>query len=83
MAKRLQKVIHHLISTVQTGYIKNRNIATNIRLISDVIEKCEFENSPGSVIGLGFEKAFDSLSWEFMQKTVEKFGFGEFFLQMD
>ena len=62
LAKRLQKVIHHLISMDETGYIKNRNIATNIRLISDVIEKCKFENLPGWVIGLYFEKAFDSLS---------------------
>ena len=36
-------------------------------------------NLPGWVIGLDFEKAFDSLSWEFIQKTVEKFCFGNFF----
>ena len=79
LAKRLQKVIHNLISTDQTGYIKKRNIATNIRIISDVINKCEHENIPAAVIGLDFEKAFDSLNWEFMLKTVKKFGFGNFF----
>ena len=33
LAQRLKKVIHKLIHTDQSGYIKGRNIGTNIRLI--------------------------------------------------
>ena len=38
MAKRLEKVLPMLIDRDQTGYVKNRFIGENIRLISDVIE---------------------------------------------
>ena len=37
-AQRLKNVIHKLIHTDQSGYIKGRNINNNIRLIQDVID---------------------------------------------
>ena len=41
IAKRLGKVLPTLIDRDQTGYVKNRFIRENIRLISDVIELYE------------------------------------------
>ena len=32
-----------------------------------------------SQVFLDFKKAFDSLEWNFMSKTLNKFGFGEYF----
>ena len=37
-AKRLEKVLPMLISRDQTGFVKNRFLGENIRLIFDVIE---------------------------------------------
>ena len=75
LAKRLQTVIPFLINSDQTGYIKQRNMTTNIRLVSEIIELCETQGLPGAIISLDFEKAFDSLNWNFIQKVVKKFGF--------
>ena len=47
-------------------YEIKRYIAYNARLILDMIEDCEKYNKPGAIICLDFEKAFDSLSWDFM-----------------
>ena len=41
IAKRQEKVLPTLIDKDQTGYVKNRFIGENIRLISDVIELYE------------------------------------------
>jgi hypothetical protein len=38
LSLRLQKVLAHLISPDQTGYINSRYIGTNIRTILDLIE---------------------------------------------
>ena len=76
IAKRLEKVLPYLIDGDQTGYIKGRFIGENIRLISDIIE----QNKEGMILFLDFEKAFDSLEWEFLFKVLNTMNFGQSFL---
>ena len=80
LANRLQKVIPSLVSEDQSGYIKGRYIGENIRLILDIIEYTNLKINPGIIIFLDFEKAFDSISWDFLFKTLNAFNFGEYFL---
>ena len=79
LAMRLQKVLPSLISPDQTGYLKGRYIGENIRTIYDVIDYTKINNIPGMMVLIDFEKAFDSISWPFLFKTLEAFNFGEFF----
>ena len=50
-------------------------IGNNIRLMYDVIDYCNENNLPGLLLCIDFEKAFDSLDWNFMHKVLEAFGF--------
>ena len=79
-AHRLQKVIDKLIGKEQSAYIKGRYIGDNARLILDIFEYCEDFNENGILLFLDFEKAFDSVEWNFLFKTLTKFNFGENFL---
>ena len=79
IAKRLEKVLPMLIDRDQTGYVKNRFIGENIRLISDVIESYEEKNLPGMLLFIDFEKAFDCLEWNFLFKVLEVMNFGPMF----
>ncbi len=79
LANRLQNVIHNIVSEDQSGYIKNRYIGENIRTVLDVIEHTSLKNDPGFLLFLDFEKAFDTVSWDFLFKTLEYFNFGENF----
>ena len=81
LANRLHKVIDKIISDDQSGYIKKRFIGTNIRLISDIIEHADNMNIGGAVLFLDFEKAFDSLEWNFMFEALHKFNFGNDFIK--
>lgn len=72
-AKRLQTILTELISEQQTASIKGRYIGENARLILDVFEYCETENLDGILLFLDFEKAFDSVEWNFLFKVLEKF----------
>ena len=80
-AKRLQTVISKLISKNQSAYIKGRYIGDNARLILDIFEYCTDNDQDGILLFLDFEKAFDSIEWNFLFKTLEKFNFGENFLR--
>ena len=42
-----------------------------------IYEYCENNNIDCSLIFLDFEKAFDSVEWNFMYKVLEKFNFGK------
>ena len=76
LAARLKAVAPHLIKCSQTGYLQGRSIGQNIRLISDLLHYTKEQNIGGIATFLDFEKAFDSLEWEFLFKTLETFNFG-------
>ncbi len=73
----LKTIIHE----DQTGYIKGRYIGANARLICDYFEHCENFDIPGILLFLDFEKAFDSVEWNFMLSVLKKFNFGEGFIR--
>ena len=76
-AKRLQKVISNLISKDSSAYIKGRYIGEHARLILDIFEYCDENDEDCILTFLDFEKAFDSVEWNFLFKTLEKFNFGK------
>ena len=65
-----------MISNDQTGFLPNRYIGENIRLLQDIIEHVENKNMPGMIFFLDFEKAYDKLEWNFINKCFDLFGFG-------
>ena len=76
IAKRLEAVLPLLINADQTGYIKGRYIGENGGLISDIISYTAAKNLPGLAVFLDFEKAFDSIEWNFLFKVLDKLNFG-------
>ena len=76
IAKRLESVLPNLIHPDQTGFVKGRYIGENIRLITAIMEQTKLQNIPGILLSLDFRKAFDSLEWPFIMKTLDYFKFG-------
>ena len=71
IANRLKNVIPKIINNDQTGFLKGRFIGENIRLIDGIIN-----HIPGLLLFLDFEKAFDTVEWPFIWKTLDSFNFG-------
>ena len=71
----MKKVLPTLISEDQTGFMANRYIGNNNRLIYDLINYCNTNRLAGLLLCIEFEKAFDSLDWTFMHKVLKAFGF--------
>ena len=77
IAKRLEKVLPKiLINPYQTGYVKNRYIGENVRLISDIMSNTTETNILGIALFLDFKKAFDTIEWDFINSCLKKFNFG-------
>ena len=80
LAERLKPVLDIMISQSQSGFIKGRRISESTRLIYDLMYYTEKKQIPGLLMLIDFEKAFDSVSWNFLYKVLEKFGFDEKFI---
>ena len=76
IANRMKKVLSSVISNDQTGFLPNRYIGENVRLILDIIEYTDANDVPGTLFFIDFEKAYDKLEWEYVQKCLDFFGFG-------
>ena len=81
LAARLSNVISSIISEDQVGYIKGRNIANLIRNIDDVTEHLRLTDRPGLILALDFQKAFDTISKDYLLLAFKRFGFGETFIR--
>ena len=76
IATRVIQVLPGIIHGNQTGYVKGRFIGEAARSIMDVMDYTKKQNIPGILLFIDFEKAFDSIDWEFMVKCLDVFGFG-------
>ncbi|MCG7878665.1 MAG: reverse transcriptase domain-containing protein [Candidatus Thiodiazotropha endolucinida] len=77
IAERIKKVLDILISKEQTGFMSGRYIGENTRLIYDILHLTNELDIPGLLLIIDFEKAFDSISWKFIEKILDFFNFGD------
>ena len=76
IANRIKKFLPNIINSDQTGFLKNRFIGENIRLIDGIINHMNTEQIPGLLLFVDFEKALDNIEWPFIDKTLRHFNFG-------
>jgi len=80
LASRLVNVLPHIINEDQYAYVKGRTIFDAVRTIDDIIEFTRFKQLSGLLVAFDFEKAFDSLSWDFLLRALKSFNFGQSFV---
>ena len=80
LALRLRTILPDYIDESQFGYVKDRYIGENIRCVMDLNTFCAKENKEAYAIQIDFEKAFDSVNWEFMAICLEEMNFDKDFI---
>jgi hypothetical protein len=77
IARRLKPILPTIISPEQSGYVEGRQILDNIILAHEVIHSLQKTKTPGMLLKLDLSKAFDKISWEYMQAMLLAFGFDQ------
>ena len=77
-AAKIQQVLPDIISNDQNGCMKGRSTFSNIRSTIDVITYVNENNMHEILRYFDFQKAFDAVNWNFMQKVLEKINFGPY-----
>ena len=80
LAKRLEKVLPVIIHADQDAFVKGRSIFDAVRTIDDMVDYTKRNNLSGFLIAIDFEKAFDTLDFNFLIRTLHKFNFGPSFI---
>ena len=75
IANRMKPCMDKIVSKSQTGFLSGRNISESTRLIYDIMHYTEAKRINGILLLIDFAKAFDSISWTFIYKTLSYFGF--------
>lgn len=80
LADRLASILPTLISAEKKGFIKGRNIRDGIYLTSEEINLLSNKSFSSNVaLKIDISKAFDTISWPFIIKTLSSFGFNNTF----
>ncbi|GJT31915.1 RNA-directed DNA polymerase, eukaryota, reverse transcriptase zinc-binding domain protein [Tanacetum coccineum] len=76
LANRLSMVIGSCISPEQSAFIKDRNILDGPLVLSEMMAWHRKNKKKLMIFKVDFEKAFDSLKWDFLDLVMDKIGFG-------
>ncbi|WJX93184.1 hypothetical protein P8452_74743 [Trifolium repens] len=76
LAKRLGKVMDSIISQTQSAFIKGRNLADGVVVVNEVVDLAKRTKKECVIFKVDFEKAYDSVSWSFLDYMLKRIGFG-------
>ncbi|GJW65991.1 RNA-directed DNA polymerase, eukaryota, reverse transcriptase zinc-binding domain protein [Tanacetum coccineum] len=76
ITNRLKKVLNGLVDTNQGAFIEGRQISDNILLIQELMNGYTWKgNIRKCVFKVDIQKAYDTVSWDFLKITLEYFSF--------
>ncbi|GKB80383.1 putative RNA-directed DNA polymerase, eukaryota, reverse transcriptase zinc-binding domain protein [Tanacetum coccineum] len=76
LANRLSTVLDKLVSPTQSAFISGRQILDGPLMVSEIIEWYRKRNKRLMIFKVDFEKAFDSVSWTYLDFILSQMGFG-------
>ena len=75
LSNRLRSVMDGLIDERQSAFIKGRHILHGILILNEVVEEARRNKKPVMIFKVDFEKAYDSVSWSFLDYMLFRLGF--------
>ncbi|CAI5473818.1 unnamed protein product, partial [Closterium sp. Yama58-4] len=81
LANRMRKVLHKVISEEQYGFLPGRRLADGVSLIADIVDAAKCKDADWYLLLVDFQKAFDSVSRDYLFGTMERMGFPRKFVR--
>lgn len=76
LALRLKSVIDSVVDEVQSAYVNNRNILDGPLIVNEVFSWAKRSKRKTFLFKVDFEKAFDSVNWNYLDSIMEQMQFG-------
>jgi len=65
LSNKIKKVIEKVIDGSQSAFLSNRGLLDIVLVMNEVLDDLKRRRKSGVIVKLDFEKAYDSVSWEF------------------
>jgi len=75
LVERIKKVLPTVIDECQSAFLKDRGILDSVLTANEVIEDLRRCQMSGLCFKVDFEKAYDSVSWDFLYDMLQRLGF--------
>ena len=69
---RLRGVLHETIHSTQGAFVQGRQILDAILIANEIVDEKRRSGQEGIVFKIDFEKAYDLVSWDFLDHMLEK-----------
>ncbi|KAK3220120.1 hypothetical protein Dsin_014090 [Dipteronia sinensis] len=76
LANRIKKVMNSVIGENQMAFIQNRQLVDSYVIAKEIIQNWRKEMEGGLIVKIDFEKAYDSVDFQFLDTMMEGMGFG-------
>ncbi|GJS12352.1 RNA-directed DNA polymerase, eukaryota [Tanacetum coccineum] len=77
MANRLLVVLGDIVNEVKSTFVSNRQILDGPFILNELIQWCKARKKQTMILKVDFEKAYDSVRWDYLEEVLKKFGFGD------
>ena len=77
IAQRIKPVLKTIINADQKGFVSERYIGEAIRCTYDIMHWANEKKKVGLILLIDFQKAYDSVSFSFIEKCLRFFNFGK------
>ncbi|GJU57658.1 RNA-directed DNA polymerase, eukaryota [Tanacetum coccineum] len=77
LANRFVGTLGNLVNEVQSAFVANRQILDGPFIINELVQWCKRKKKHSMIFKVDFEKAYDSVRWDYMNDVLCKFGFGK------
>ncbi|GJX86241.1 RNA-directed DNA polymerase, eukaryota, reverse transcriptase zinc-binding domain protein [Tanacetum coccineum] len=76
LTNRLVGVLGDIVNEVQSAFISERQILDGPFILNEIMQWCRRRKKQSLIFKVDFEKAYDSVRWDFLDDILVKFGFG-------
>ncbi|XP_019257886.1 PREDICTED: uncharacterized protein LOC109236124 [Nicotiana attenuata] len=81
LCSRLKSVVNHIVAENQSAFVQGRSMMHNVLICHGLLRHYNRKTTPRCLMKIDLRKAYDMVSWEFLEEAMREYGFPDRFIQ--